>query len=483
MADATNFRYVTLADEIQENIMTGQFRPGEKLPSLRKLHNQLGLSISTIHQAYIELEKRGRVEAKEKSGFYVRALLENPLPAPRKTASRSLPSRVKINALAETIISDIQSQNMLQLGAALPARELMPVKQLSRILKSISAEDLETGISTYDPCIGNTELRNALAKQMLGNACKVFPDDIITTNGCLEAVSLCLRAVASPGDTILVESPAFHCFLQLIEDLNMYVLELPGCPEKGMDPDAFEAAVTANTVRACLFNTNFQNPLGSVMSSRARARVLKIADANDLPIIEDDIYGDLYFGEKRPATFKSLDTRGSVLYCSSFSKSLAPGLRAGWTIPGKFREKVIRLKLNSQLSSAGISHRVAARFMETGAYDRHLRRLRNQIKNQASALAIAVSNYFPKDTRLTFPQGGMIIWIELNKAVDTMAIYQQARPHSISILPGRLCSSSDRYAHCLRLNCGIPWSNALESGIALLGRLIKAEYRKKGVIP
>ncbi len=476
-----NFRYAALADEIQDSIMAGRFRPGDKLPSLRQLHNRLGLSVTTIHQAYIELEKRGRVEAREKSGFYVRPLRTNPLPLPGKTDEKALPSRVKINSLAETILSDLQKENMLHLGAAVASKDLMPIKQLSRILKSMSMEELASGMATYAPCIGSSELRNALARQMLGHACHIGADDIITTNGCLEAVSLCLRAVADPGDTILMEAPVFHCFLQLIEDLNMYVIELPGCPDTGMDPRAFETMVSSNNIKACLLNTNFQNPLGSVMSREAKKKVLTIADAHNLPIIEDDIYGDLYFGNKRPSTFKSLDTQGSVLYCSSFSKTLAPGLRAGWTIPGRFREKVVRLKLNTLLSSPSINHRVAARFLETGAYDRHLRRLRNQIKNQASALSIAIANHFPKDTRTTFPRGGMMIWVELNKTVDTMEIYRQARRSGISILPGRLCSSSPRYQHCLRLNCGIKWSPALEKGIAVLGRLIKKTYKSKGL--
>ncbi len=294
MKPAVNFRYVALADEIQKNIMEGVFAPGEKLPSLRKLHNHLGLSVSTIHQAYM----------------------------------------------------------------------------------------------------------------MLGYASMVTPDDIITTNGCLEAVSLCLRAVASPGDTILVESPVFHCFLQLIEDLNMYVVELPGCSDTGIDPASFETAVSSNKIKACLLNPNFQNPLGSVISGKNKEAILKIANAWSLPIIEDDIYGDLYFGDKRPTTFKSMDTQGIVLYCSSFSKTLAPGLRTGWTLPGRFKRQVIRMKLNTQLSTPNINHRIVSRFLDTGAYDRHLRRMRNQIKNQASALALA--NHFPKDTQTTFPRGGCL---------------------------------------------------------------------------
>lgn len=481
MAPQVNFRYVALADELQENILNGQYRPGDKLPSLRQLHNRLGLSVSTIHQAYIELEKRGRVEAREKSGFYVRALLKNPLPLPRKDTEAARPSRVKINALAETILTDLLAENMLQLGATVASRELMPLRQLARIMKSISSGDLAATFARYDPCIGNTELRNALSKQMLGYACPVRPDDIVTTSGCLEAVSLCLRAVAGPGDTILVESPVFHCFLQLIEDLNMYVLELPGCPDSGMDPEAFRAIVSDNTVTACLLNTNFQNPLGSLMSTENKQQVLNIAESAGIPIIEDDIYGDIYFGNTRPATFKSLDTRGNVLYCTSLSKTLAPGLRAGWTVPGRYRDKVVRLKLNTQLSCPGISHRVAARFLDTGAYDRHIRRLRNHVKTQASAMAMAVARHFPRDTRLTFPRGGMMLWIELNPKMDTMEIFYRARTRNVSILPGRICSSSDRYRHCLRLNCGLKWGPEVEEGITLLGRLIKAEYQKKGV--
>lgn len=481
LKSAVNFRYVALADEIQENIMEGLFAPGEKLPSLRKLHNHLGLSVSTIHQAYIELEKRGRVEAREKSGFYVRVLDTSPLCKPPREKEDARPSLVKINELAETILSDLQSDEILQLGAAVPSKELMPIKQLSRIMRSIPAEELEGCLANYDLCEGFLGLREALAKRMLGYACMVTPEDIITTNGCLEAVSLCLRAVASPGDTILVESPVFHCFLQLIEDLNMYVVELPGCSDTGIDPASFETAVSSNRIKACLLNPNFQNPLGSVMPRKNKEAILSIANAWRVPIIEDDIYGDLYFGDKRPTTFKSLDTHGLVLYCSSFSKTLAPGLRTGWTIPGKFKRQVIRMKLNTQLSIPNINHRIVSRFLDTGAYDRHLRKLRNQIKNQASAIAIAVANHFPSDTQTTFPKGGMFIWIVLNKKIDTMGIYQKAYERHISILPGVICSSSDRYQHCLRINCGIKWSTRLEKGITLLGELVKEAYKKESL--
>ncbi|WP_022664178.1 PLP-dependent aminotransferase family protein [Desulfospira joergensenii] len=477
MKSTPNFRYVTLADQIQDNITQGLFRPGDKLPSLRRLHTRLGLSVSTVHHAYIELEKRGRVEAREKSGFYVRPLDRSPLAVPRQVHAEARPSRVHINDLLRTIIAELADEDILQLGTAVCSRELMPLKQLTRIMKSIPGDSLGTFLSNYEDCAGNISLRQAVSQQMLGHACSITPEEVVTTNGCLDAVSLCLRAVAEPGDTILVESPVFHCFLQLIEDLNLYVLELPCCPEEGINLKNLEKALDANQVKACILNSNFQNPLGYAVSKEKKAAILEITQSRGLPVIEDDIYGDLYFSGSRPPTFKSMDREGMVLYCSSFSKTLAPGLRTGWTLPGRFLKKVLRMKSSTTISNAGINQAVAAEFISTGAYDRHLRKLRNQIKNQASALAMALSKHFPRDTRITFPTGGMCIWVVLNKKIDSMDIYHRAHAKKISILPGKICSSSDRYNHCLRLNCGIKRGPRMEQGIMALGKIIRQEYR------
>lgn len=472
MSVSANFQYVALADNIENGILGGRFGPGEKLPSLRKLHLRMGMSISTVHQAYIELEKRGLVEAKEKSGFYVRPLNGNPMKQPPLVKIRTEPCKVQVNDLAKTIIRDLQSDDILMLGAAVPSKELMPLKQLSRIMKSMPADLMQHHISNYDLCAGNADLRQALAKRMPGPVFSISPDDIITTSGCLDAVSLCLRSVAGPGDTVLVESPAFHCFLQLIEDLNMYVAEVPGCPESGIDPECFRQALSSHDIKVCLLNSNFQNPLGSVIPVKNKQSILAIAKDHGVPIIEDDIYGDLFFDDKRPATFKSLDTDGHVLYCSSFSKSLVPGLRTGFTIPGKFKDAVLRMKLNNVISSPGITQAVIAEFIKTGAYDRHLRQLRNKLRNQASAMAMAISRYFPEDTRITFPRGGLFIWVELNKKYDSLEIYHKAYQKKISILPGVLCSSSDRYRSCLRINCGLKWSQRLENAIQTIGEII-----------
>ncbi|MFH1152872.1 MAG: PLP-dependent aminotransferase family protein [Pseudomonadota bacterium] len=473
MTADTSFRYVTLADSMETGILKGHFRAGEKLPSLRSIHRQMGLSISTVYQAYIELEKRGHIESREKSGFFVKAKQAHGLGTLSRGNVKVSPQKITVNVLAESILAALQDPAMLQLGAALPDREHMPLKQLSRLMKSLPSQTLGSIIATYEPCQGNLALRQAVAGRSLGHGLAITAEDVVTTGGCMEAVGLCLKAVTRPGDTVLVESPAFHGFLQLMEDLNLMVLEMPCDPDRGIDPKALETILDTHQVNACLFNASFQNPLGCLTSDPDKKAIVHLLALRGIPLIEDDIYGDLYFGNRRPATFKHFDAQGMVLLCSSVSKTLAPGFRVGWTIPGKFREKLLRLKLNTCLASPAINQAVTAQFLKSGAYDRHLRRLRSQLKNQVSAMALAVSNYFPGDTKMSHPKGGLFLWIQLGPGVDSMAVYRKAFQAKISVLPGIICSSTDRYANCIRINCGITWNPRVEAGIRTLGRIVR----------
>ncbi|QTA93719.1 PLP-dependent aminotransferase family protein [Desulfonema magnum] len=473
LKEKPNFQYLRLANEIESKIMEGEYAAGDKLPSLRKLHKQLRLSISTVYQAYIELERRGIVEARTKSGFYVRPFLYNVLPSPKlEKQKNATPKRVSVNAVANAIVEAMSDSDILQLGGAVPSSELLPFKQLSRTLKSVSSQEMKSLMLTYEHPSGNPELRRQIAKRTLGLSEKITADEIITTNGCIEAISLCLRAVGKAGDTIAVESPTYHGFLQLIEDLGMYALGLPTDLTSGVDLNCLEKALDRNTVRACLFNPNFQNPLGFAMPDEKKQKLVALLNHKDIPVIEDDLCGDLHFGEKRPATLKSFDKKGLVLYCASFSKTLAPGLRVGWTMPGRYTDAVRRLKLNTCLASAKLNQAVIANFLKSGSHDRHLRRLRNALKNQMSNTALAIARYFPKGTKITSPKGGLLLWVQLDEAVDSLALYQEARKQRISILPGVICSSLGKYKNCIRLSCGHPWSEKLEKGIMTLGQII-----------
>jgi DNA-binding transcriptional MocR family regulator len=340
-------------------------------------------------------------------------------------------------------------------------------------LRSLTAGQLSGAFTAYENPYGNPVLRRQIAKRYLHLLPVSDIDDLLITNGCIEAVGLCLQAVAKPGDTIIVESPTYPWFLQMIEDLNMLALEVPTDPVSGIDLEALVRAVDENPVAACILVPNFHNPLGFVMPDAKKQAVVDMLGKRRIPIIEDDIHGELFYDGVRPAPLKRYDRRGWVLYCASFSKTLAPGLRIGWAMPGRFRERVRRLKLNLSIASPTLNQLVVAEFLKDGSYERHLRKLRRALKNQAADIALAVARHFPEGTRMTAPRGGVTLWVELDRALDSLAIFEKARQHRVAVLPGIMCSTTRRYRHCIRLSCGFPWSDELEAGIQTLGRIIR----------
>jgi len=466
------YQYLLLADDLERKIRSGNFRVGEKLPSLRGMRAQTGKSISTVYQAYNELECRGVVEVREKSGFYVKPLLDRVLPRPLCENWVIRPHQVTINTHSAILQQYINNPAMLPLGTAMPSPELLPLKQLAREVRSVAAGYMTGEMVGYGHPSGHAGLRSELEKRSVGYFSRGKGEEIIVTNGCMDAIDLSLRAVAREGDVILIESPTFLCYLQLIEDLNMQALELPVDPDSGFDLDRLQDALNEHDVCAALVNTNFHNPLGYVMGNNAKRKLVEIITGRGIPIIEDDIYGDLYFTETRPVPLKSFDTQGMVLYCSSLTKSLAPDLRVGWAIPGRFQEKVKRLKFNSNVVSPQLNQAVAARFLASGAYERHLRKMRGALKKQAAALLQSVADCFPKGTRVSSPKGGICLWVELNRRIDSLELFERACRKNIAIIPGSLCSVTDRYNHCIRLNYGYPWTKRLETGVKTLGELV-----------
>jgi DNA-binding transcriptional MocR family regulator len=478
-APKERFRYVRLADELEDKIIAGVYRAGEKLPSIRRLHRRSGLSISTVYQAFIELEKRGLVKPQAKSGYFVQTRRGQPLHPPDWERYRAVPKKVTVGSLASSIVEAMSDPSFLQLGGTLTAPDILPVKALSRSLRAMPAPQLATALTTYENPYGNARLREQIAKRSLPMMAVHDIDDLVVTNGCIEAVGLCLQAVAGPGDTVVVESPTYPWFLQLIEDLNMLALEVPTDPQNGIDLKALARAIDENEVAACLLVPNFHNPLGFLMSTADKQALVEMLATRGIPIIEDDIHGELFFDGTRPLPLKHYDRRGMVLYCTSFSKTLAPGLRIGWTLPGRYREKVRRLKLNLSIASPTLNQMIMAAFLRDGTFDRHLRRLRPALKRQAANIAIAVARYFPEGTKMTTPRGGVTLWVELDKRVDGLKVFQEARKYKISIMPGSMCSTTRRYRHCIRLSCGFPWGEALDAGIKRLGEVVHRMARSQ----
>lgn len=474
------FHYVRLADELEGKIRAGVYRVGEKLPSIRKLRARTGLSISTVYQTYIELEKRGLVEPRVKSGYFVKPRRDHLMAAPRARPARVAPTRVAINDLTRTILSTLNDPGMIQFGGGAPAPELLPHRQLLQTLRG-GGRQMEAALTQYQPVEGLEALQRQIAQRMLGCPQEIVQEEMTVTSGCMEAVSLCLRAVAKAGDTVIVESPTFHCLLQLIEDLGMYALELPADPREGIELKALRQAIHKHRVAACIFISNFQNPLGLALPAAEKRELVQLLNKAEIPVIEDDIYGEMYFGEQRPATLKEFDRKGLVLYCSSFSKTLAPGLRVGWTLAGRFTAAVQRHKINTSITTASLNQHMLAEFLKTGAFDRHLRRLRMALKTQVSNAALAIGRHLPTGTRLTDPEGGLLLWVELPEGADSLRIFNAARRSGITFLPGVINSADpERYRNCLRISCAQPWTDAHEKAMATLGRLIVEDLERGG---
>ena len=291
------------------------------------------------------------------------------------------------------------------------------------------------------------------------------------TSGCIEALNICLRAVTSRGDIVAVESPTYFGILSILESLGLRVLEIATDPREGVDLGALQTALRKYRVSACLFMTNFHNPLGSCMPEGKKKELVNLLAKKEIPLIEDDIYGDLPFGLRRPPAAKSFDRKGLVLWCSSFSKILSPGYRIGWTAPGRFQKQVERLKFVSSMGTGTLPQLVIAEFLEHSSYDRYLRKIRGAYQSQVQRVAQAVGKYFPEGTRVTRPEGGFVLWVELPRNVDSVDLYERAREKNISIAPGPIFSSKNKYRNFLRLNCGLMWSEKLDHALLTLGRL------------
>lgn len=465
------FQYLELADEIENKILKGDFLTGEKLPSLRKMHQEYNRSITTIHQAYLELEKRGMVEAKEKSGFFVKRFRQDDFRQPELHRCKAEPQKVNVNNLQKSISKRLGDPNISLLGYTIPGNDIIPIKQFSKIFKSISPQALED-VFGYDWTQGSLDLRRQIAKRSLGYHERTSSGDVVITNGCVEAVSICLTVVARPGDVIGVESPTYRGFLQQIEEKSMYALELPTTLNEGVDLEKLEDKLKSCNVKACLLNPSYQNPLGFVMPTENRKKLVELLNRMEIPIIEDDVFGDLHFHEQRPPTLKSFDQKGLVLYCSSFSKTLAPGLKVGWIIPGRFLDRIMEVKSNLNLSSTKLNQHLIVQFMRNGSYDRQLRQIQNELRKQMFDITRAVMRYFPKDTKISSPEGGLNLWVQLNDSIDAVELYKEALQDNILVVPGVLSSGSGKYRNCIRIGCGQALDKKLEKTIQTVGNII-----------
>ena len=460
--------YEKVADQIQDLVDKGVYNYGEKVPSVRDLSRELEVSTTTVVEAYRLLEDQGVLEARPKSGHFV-AHHQPDVSQPRlRCPNPDTAIPVTVADMALKVMEDSQRKDLVCLGWADAAPDLIPARRLQKAVAQALAE--EQTLVAYDAPPGCLELRSAVAKMAVTAGCHLSPDEILLTNGCQEALTLCLRAVCKVGDVVAIESPTFYGQLQAIEMLGLRVLEIPSDPTDGISLDALLLALDQMPVRAVLVTPSHNNPTGSCMSADNRRELVEIVAQAEIPLIEDDVYGDLGYGSRRIPAARSFDREGNVLYCSSLSKTLAPGYRLGWVAAGRFQQEVHKLKILTNLASPSALALGMAYFLQGNSYDRCLRTLRREYARRTRAMREAVLARFPAGTRVSDPRGGYVLWVELPRQVRTLELYHQARERGVVYAPGPLFSAGKRYKHCLRLNAST-WTEREEEAIKILGEL------------
>lgn len=460
--------YEQLAEDVQQMIASGALAPGSRLPSVRTLRSRRAVSQATVLQAYALLEARGAIESRPRSGYFV---------APGAATSRAaappidpLAAPVDVSDLVFHILGATRERRLLPFGSAFPSPLLFPLDALAASL-SRSTRRLDPWTTVTDLPPGSLALRNEIARRYLASGVEVAADGILVTNGAMEALNLCLQAVTKPGDIVAVESPTFYGALQAIERLGLRAAKVRTDPVDGIDPDSLREVLDAQPVAACWFMSSFQNPLGATVPDARRPQIVQLLAERGIPLIEDDVYAELYYGARAPRPYKCFDREGLVLHCGGFAKCLAPGWRIGWVAGGRHARRLERLKTMSSLATNIPAQEGLADYFGRGGYESHLRRLRRRLASQQEEMLAAIARHFPSGTRATRSQGGYFTWVELPARIDALDLHRAASAEGIGLSPGPMFSAHRSYRNCVRLNYGHPWDAELRAGIARLGAL------------
>lgn len=472
-----DFLYEKIADNLTKLIRKGTYRAGERIPSVRQMSKQQDVSISTVLQAYLVLENRGLIEAKPQSGYYVRRPEFDRLPEPGTSSPGPDPSHVSLHELMMMILRDTLNPELVQLGAAMPNLQLLPTERLNRIVGRLARQSGEEA-HQYELPPGLEELRVQIAQRALNYGCHFSPDDLVITSGGIEAIDLCLNAVCKPGDIVAIESPMYFGTLQSLEAHGLRALEIPTHQRDGLSVEALQFAIEHNPIKAVLVISNFNNPLGSCIPDDKKKELVELLALHNIPLIENDVSGEIYFSDKRPLVAKAYDNKGLVMLCSSFSKDISPALRVGWTAPGRYKAEVEWLKFTSSTATATLPQMVIAEFLESGGYDHHLRTIRREYANNVNLLSQAVTRYFPPETRVTRPTGGFVLWVQLPENVDSLELYKLALQNNITITPGYLFSPTNQFSNFIRLNAAA-WSYPIERAVERLGEMVTELSKSK----
>lgn len=474
--------YESLAADIASLIEQGVLRDGDRIQSVRQASQHHNLSVSTVIRAYLLLESRGLIESRPQSGYFVRAMQALPATGPgavpaAMSAAVLEAARATEAALApqldaaKLILATLRSirEGSVPFGSPYPDPELFPSARLNSYAGSVGRQHASGLMANLPP--GDPELIRQIARRHLDNGLAVDAGEIVVTVGATEGLNLCLQVVARPGAAVAVESPSYIPVRQSLARFGMRAVEIPTDAVRGIDLDLLERAIASGGLVAAVVMPNFQNPLGCQMSETHKDALVELMRRHALPLIENGVYDELYFGEGPPSTLKSRDRDGLVMHCNSFSKNLTASQHIGWILTGRYRAQVEALKLFNTLGTPVLPQLAIAQYLRQDGYDFHLRRLRRHLSQQARMMVAAVTRFFPPGTRVTAPDGGYLLWVGLPAGVKALALFARAQDRGISLAPGDIFGSAPSLGGYIRLNYSYPWTADTDAALRTLGQL------------
>ena len=463
-----------LAKSLTHLIESGVWQTHDRLPSLRQQAKTSGFSLMTVLHAYQLLESQGLIYSQEKLGYFVAEQKRN------NVADKSvhpLKQKVEINSRVFHFLKSLQHDQIIPLGSAFPDSQQLYCEKLMQILsKQAKSKSSYEQMPSLPP--GNLELRKLIAQRYAMQGIPTDPSDIVITSGGLDALNLSLQAMTQAGDCIVLQETSFYGAWQAAERLRLKVITIPEHPTEGLDLDALEHVLQNYPIKVCLFMLNSQNPIGYTVSDEIKAKLAKLLETYQVYLIEDDVYEELYYGNKKPLSMKYFDQHHHILHCSSFSKTLGAGFRLGWVHAGKFSEVIQHTQLMSTLSVNSFIQNALVDYLSHRHYDRHLKALRQQLEYLKTSYYQYLEQRLSSEFRLHYYPSGYFLWMTLPSQLCGDIIYQRLRQDGIIIASGSLFYLKEGPQHHLRINCSFEFNANIQRALDQLIEVLLDEYQK-----
>jgi DNA-binding transcriptional MocR family regulator len=463
--------YERVAATIERQIARGVLACNERVPSIRTMSRSAGVSVSTVVQAYEHLERRGLLTPRSRSGYFVSPTAQPRLAPPRRKRAPAARSLRVASQVIDTVLDSLGRSDIVALNSAVALSAGRINGRLNGLVRRVLRAHPDNANEYLTPP-GHPGLRREIAKRMTLIGVDTDPEDVVVTNGTVEAIMLALTTLCRAGDTVLVESPTYFGILHIVEHLNLKIVEVPNHSTDGIDVAALERIVANIPLAAAVLQSNFNNPTGALTPDANKRRIVAALGAAGVPIIEDDIYGDLHFGPERPQPLAAFDDTGQVVSCGSISKTVALGYRIGWAVSPRYAADIARAKFFSSVGSPTLQQYVMAEYFASGVHDRHLRRVRDSLADNCRRYINAIAHHFPAGTRVSNPSGGVVLWVELPRGSNGMDLFERALAAGIGIAPGIIFSAKADYKNFIRLSAGIDWTADVDAALQRLGKLI-----------